>query len=465
MSNPVASRGGQRAQAGLLVAASQRSFAAGSLQAKTTCRTQREYSKKDQALASAGRGLEIGSRPHHMQTEAFNNPTEATLVLTVHYVKINIPQSIRMQVQAVFTQQTSRPDAASSRNLQKEKSTTTNSSSKAAGDQQVAITKTKCRIDSVQTVQQKDSHGQVKEVSTKKANFHNQSLQLSVKLDASIQNIQQKVSLKLLAVNNEQTKLIGILHYSFMPSLEEFKQLESALLKFQRSIDNDACICVSTRLEAAQTTSSEYGGNIFGQGIQNPQSSIHLQNSSKNQTYDTMSQIVGTSGFQQRPIRKFQKNSTDVFNVDFTKADNMGLETKEGEPEEGEQTGNTSSLQVFEALSPQDSKDATSTTSQKKRDAQKHIVDSSKKSPTGINHIQNSSAKMKLPPVIPAKSAKDRYFAGSSSGGHLNKQDSSAVAGTQLPKFSQSHSSSFLADQKAQTPDEGDEGTRAAVDA
>ena len=119
-----------------------------------------------------------------------------------------------MQVQAVFTQQTSRPDAASSRNLQKEKSTTTNSSSKAAADQQVTITKTKCRIDSVQTVQQKDAHGQVKEVSTKKANFHNQCLQLSVKLDASIQNIQQKVSLKLLAVNNEQTKLIGILHYS-----------------------------------------------------------------------------------------------------------------------------------------------------------------------------------------------------------------------------------------------------------
>ena len=94
-----------------------------------------------------------------------------------------------MQVQGVFSQQT-QMDNASSRNLQKEKSTTTNSSSKATPDQQVVMTKNKCRIDSVQTVKQKgENDDQVKEVTIKKANFHDQVVKINVKIDSSVQNV------------------------------------------------------------------------------------------------------------------------------------------------------------------------------------------------------------------------------------------------------------------------------------
>lgn len=57
----------------------------------------------------------------------------ATLTAVVHYVKINIPQSIRMQVSGVFQQQNSAE--ATPKNLQKEKSTTTNSSKTGSTDQ------------------------------------------------------------------------------------------------------------------------------------------------------------------------------------------------------------------------------------------------------------------------------------------------------------------------------------------
>lgn len=72
---------------------------------------------------------------------------------------------------------------------------------------------------------------------------------------------------------------------------------------------------------------------------------------------------------------------------------------------------------------------------------------------------------MKLPPVIPAKSAKDRYFVGSSSGGFVNHWEIAGGATTQIPKVSQSHSSSFLADQNLHTPEDRDEATRAGVEA
>ena len=134
------------------------------------------------------------------------------------------------------------------------------------------MTKNKCRIDSVQTVKQKGGGkdgDEVKEVAIKKANFHDQTIKINVKTDASFQNIQQKLTLKLLAVNNEQTKLIGLLHYTFMPCLDEFKPLDNALLKFQRAIDNNACICVSSTLEPNVSPSSEYGGNLLVQSMHN----------------------------------------------------------------------------------------------------------------------------------------------------------------------------------------------------
>lgn len=49
------------------------------------------------------------------------------------------------------------------------------------------MTKNKCRIDSVQTVKQKGGKDgdEVKEVAIKKANFHDQTIKINVKTDAS----------------------------------------------------------------------------------------------------------------------------------------------------------------------------------------------------------------------------------------------------------------------------------------
>lgn len=107
-----------------------------------------------------------------------------------------------MQVQGVFVQQTS---SDPSKNAHKDKSMTTNSTKAGGADQQqVVITKNKCRIDSVQTVQQSGAgDAEAKEVTIKKANFHDQELKVQVKLNAASRKIQQKLTLKLLAVNNE----------------------------------------------------------------------------------------------------------------------------------------------------------------------------------------------------------------------------------------------------------------------
>ena len=79
-----------------------------------------------------------------------------------------------------------------------------------------------------------------------------------------------------------------------------------------------------------------------------------------------MSQLVGNDGYFQRPIRKFQKNSADVRHADFSKADDMGMETQHGEAEadggEGRADHNTS-LQIINASSPPESKEAQSTAS------------------------------------------------------------------------------------------------------
>ena len=80
-----------------------------------------------------------------------------------------------------------------------------------------------------------------------------------------------------------------------------------------------------------------------------------------------MSLLVGDGGHLQRPIRKFQKNSTDVRNVDFSKADDMGMDTLHGEGEAGDgdeaAPEHNSSLQLNNVSSPPESKEAQSTTS------------------------------------------------------------------------------------------------------
>ena len=169
-----------------------------------------------------------------------------------------------------------------------------------------------------------------------------------------------------------------------------------------------------------------------------------------------MSQLLGSDGHLQRPIRKFQKNSTDVRNVDFSKADDMGLDTLQGDGEadgvdeaEPEQNPN---LNIDDMGSPLDQKEAKSTTSQH-RGGQPKPADSTKKPGCGINFIQNSSAKMRLPPAAPAKTPHERV--------KVNQaiQEAAVSAQSLAPKEQQSHSSSFITDRKVQLKDSKDGDT------
>lgn len=169
-----------------------------------------------------------------------------------------------------------------------------------------------------------------------------------------------------------------------------------------------------------------------------------------------MSQLLGSDGHLQRPIRKFQKNSTDVRNVDFSKADDMGLDTLQGDGEadgvdeaEPEQNSN---LQIDDMGSPLDQKEAKSTTSQH-RGGQPKPADSTKKPGCGINFIQNSSAKMRLPPAAPAKTPHERV--------KVNQaiQDMLGSAQSQGQRGPQSHSSSFITDRKQPLKDSKDGNT------
>ena len=78
------------------------------------------------------------------------------------------------------------------------------------------------------------------------ADFNNQELYLNVKIDSNIKylsdhlkkmeslptngNIEQKCSLKLLAVSDGKSKLIGIVNYNFIPRLSLFKNLKRETL-------------------------------------------------------------------------------------------------------------------------------------------------------------------------------------------------------------------------------------------
>jgi len=89
-------------------------------------------------------------------------------------------------------------------------------------------------------------------------------------------------------VNDEKTKLIGLIHYNFTPNLEDFEAMDNMLIKFQRSIDSDACICISSKLQQQQNNPTS--AIEFGMGSKRTLVS-QSHNVSKNQTYDTLSQI------------------------------------------------------------------------------------------------------------------------------------------------------------------------------
>lgn len=123
----------------------------------------------------------------------------------------------------------------------------------------------------------------------------------------------------------------------------------------------------------------------------------------------------------------------------------MGMETREGEADdvsEGEPEHNRSyQNNNTNVASPLDSKEGQSTVSQSRAGHIQHI-ESNKKLGMGINFIQNSSAKMKLPPAAPAKTPKDRAKVNSTI------QDIVGSGPSQVAKGPQSHSSSFVTEQK-----------------
>jgi len=152
---------------------------------------------------------------------------EFRLKITIHSVQINIPQSIKMVVQSSYKAQSQETQA-------------------------------KCRLSKIKALGDK----QVNEL--KIADFQNQELFLNVTVDSQIDYLEehinkldslpqhdqdQKCSLKLLAVSDNKTKLIGLVHYTFVPKTSQFKPLDRQTIKFIKSIDPSASICVSTELQ------------------------------------------------------------------------------------------------------------------------------------------------------------------------------------------------------------------------
>lgn len=157
---------------------------------------------------------------------------EFRLKIIIHSVQIDIPQSIKMVVQTSYKEQ-------------------------------VQQTGSKCKLSMIQAVKMKDNVEQQTEF--KIADFKNQELYLNIKIDSHINyladhlkklktlpaagNIEQKCSLKLLAVSDDKSKLIGIVNYNFMPRVRLFKPYKRETIQFQKSIDKNASICISTELQ------------------------------------------------------------------------------------------------------------------------------------------------------------------------------------------------------------------------
>ena len=158
---------------------------------------------------------------------------EFRLKITIHSVQIDIPQSIKMVVQTVYKNQTQQ-------------------------------TSQKCKLSVVQAVKMSD---QTEQTDFKIADFKNQELYLNVKVDSNIQyisehlskmehlpklkpnEVEQKCSIKLMAVSEDKSKLIGIVNYSFYPRDKAFEVLKRHTLRFTKSIDNNSSICISSELQ------------------------------------------------------------------------------------------------------------------------------------------------------------------------------------------------------------------------
>jgi hypothetical protein len=100
------------------------------------------------------------------------------------------------------------------------------------------------------------------------ADFKNQEIYLNVKVDSDVKylsehlskmdelpktkgvDVMQKCSLKLMAVSDEKSKLIGIVNYNFMPRDKQFENHKRHTLRFYKSIDKNSSICISSELQS-----------------------------------------------------------------------------------------------------------------------------------------------------------------------------------------------------------------------
>ena len=62
----------------------------------------------------------------------------------------------------------------------------------------------------------------------------------------------EKCSFKLMAVSENKQKLIGLVQYQFHSQQTLFESASRKTLKFQKSIDKNASICMSSELQPIQ---------------------------------------------------------------------------------------------------------------------------------------------------------------------------------------------------------------------
>ena len=67
----------------------------------------------------------------------------------------------------------------------------------------------------------------------------------------------QKIALKLVAVSEAKQKLVGIVHYDFIPSINKFEILNKKVQYFVKSIDKNANITFSTQLKEIKVYKQE----------------------------------------------------------------------------------------------------------------------------------------------------------------------------------------------------------------
>ena len=149
---------------------------------------------------------------------------------------------------------------------------------------QAKQTEKRCRVDIINTPKTNGQESQCLKI----ADFKNQELLIDVYSESEIQYTEahqaqfartnqiskqatskQKCALKLLAISEEKSKLIGVYNYQFhakMPSKsaeKSFEALSRQAVKFQKSIDKNSSVCISTELYPVKIHSQQDYENMF----------------------------------------------------------------------------------------------------------------------------------------------------------------------------------------------------------